>query len=274
MAGEHELGKALREATDKLIRKHLDEFTERFGSDVEAWAQRAAADAVRKAAEAAAAPAVESIAYLRQKNEDQGATLARHEAVIRAIDMPKLANDYAEVRQAQERLEKARGDILEEIAAAKRAALSERVELIELCQTMLDGRNDLTKVALAVTAEASTLKGEIVSLAETAAKAALEAHTVASRLELDDFLKTTRAVLAEVVVKAEAEIAGAIEKTQEMTKGSLASMRWCGPYAKGSVRSEGDIVTFLGATWINRGGNGQPGTNGWELMAGGGIRKS
>lgn len=274
MAGEQELGKALRRATDNLIRKALEGFTERFGADVERWARAAATDAVRKAADDAARPAVEGIAYIRAKAETFEEKLARHEAVIRAIDMPKLANDYAEMRRAQVRLEAARGGILEEISAAKRATLGERVELLALCEQVLEGRNDLTKVALTLTEQASTLKGEVVSLAEKAAAGAIEGLVRETRIELDDFLKTTRAFIAEVVVGAEAKIAEAAEKAREMTKGTLASMRWVGPHVKGSVHSEGDIVTFLGATWVNKGGKGQPGTEGWELFAGGGIRKA
>ena len=242
------LGAALRQRTEAIVKAAIDARLEALGASVTTWAERAAQGAVYKAAAAAAAPAVDGLAELRAQAARTDETLARYEAVFRAADPERTRNDLAELAATQGRLEKSRGDILQQIASVHGHAQVIAAEVAES-----SARAEAARAA--VEAE---VQGLMTKMAETAASAATMAANDAAS-----------ALAAAMTERVEAAI------TETAAKNLADAYR--GPWADGTIYKRGDLALHRGTTWIRTSDPSEGGTpppsaapgNPWRIFVGG-----
>lgn len=210
---EAELGRRLRETTEKVAREAAEGAVRKLGAGVEAWARQAAAEALR--------PTLEAMARLRVDVDGLAASLTKHDGLLQGLDTDRVHHDYAEMHAAQGRLEAARGEVLAGLEKTRGAMVEESDRLQGIVAEVVLKRADAAATAQALSERIETVAGELTKAASQAAEAALEKLAGERLAEIADFEESCRTQLAEEIVTARKMIGFMLSDAQARVKAML-----------------------------------------------------
>lgn len=268
-ADPRDFGKALRqrveEAAAAVAKTEVQGLFDSFGADIHKRVDVVTRQEARKAVADLKADLQADARFTSRMLDQVEKQLADHGAKLAAVDLTRIEARQAEADGDVQRLLKQRADLASDLVGIRKA----EGELRQIAKALVDQMEIVTHVGATIGAQIAKLRQETEDRATAAANLAVTGANAVALQKMQSEMTTMREEFEGLFTKLREEL------TDHIGEGIVAAFR--GPYVEGDLYKRGEMVMFLGSTWIAKGqtverpslseGKDAP----WGLLAAGGF---
>lgn len=268
-ADPRDFGKALRqrveEAAGAVAKAEVQRHVEAFGDDIHKRVDTMSVEAARKAVTSLKADLQADARFTALQIEAIDKRVAELAARMAPMDLTSVEVRQAEIDADAKRLLKQRADLASDLVSIRKA----EGELRQLAKALIGQTEMVDHVAKTIGAQIAGLRSETENRATAAANLAVTGMQA-------DVLHKMQSDFAAMREEIDLHFAKLREEFAELMGGGIVDA-FRGPYVEGDTYKRGDMVMFLGSTWIAKGQTSDRPTisekkdSPWGLLAAGGF---
>jgi hypothetical protein len=268
-ADPRDFGKALRQRVEEtataVAKTEVQTHFDTFGDDILKRVETITVQEARKAVDSLKADLQADARFSARVIDQIEKQIGEAVAKLAALDTDQIEVRQAEIDGDIKRLLKQRSDAATDLAAIRKA----EGELRQLAKALIDQTEQVDHVAKALGAQLASLKADTEARATAAANLAITGMQATVLHKMQDDVREMRDAMESDFSKLRDEVLDLL--------GQGIAEAFKGPYVEGDTYKRGNMVMFLGSTWIAKHETADRPTlsekkdSPWGLLAAGGF---